>query len=70
MKLKVVVHNVPPSEGRGFWAEVPALPGCMTQGETWEELLTNVHEAIEGWLQTVPEAETASVQDQVIEIAV
>jgi len=47
MKLKVVVH---PAEEGGFWAEVPALPGCVSQGETLEEVRANIREAIEGWL--------------------
>jgi predicted RNase H-like HicB family nuclease len=47
VKIKVVVHEV---EEGGFWAEVPAIPGCATQGETMDELLHNVHEAIEGCL--------------------
>jgi predicted RNase H-like HicB family nuclease len=47
MKIKVVVHE---AEEGGYWAEVPALPGCATQGETFEELLANLHEAIEGCL--------------------
>jgi predicted RNase H-like HicB family nuclease len=47
MKIKVVIHE---AEEGGYWAEVPAIPGCMTQGETFEELLTNLYEAIEGCL--------------------
>ena len=47
MKIKVVVHE---AEEGGFWAEVPAIPGCATQGETMDELLRIVHEAIEGCL--------------------
>ena len=47
MKIKVVVHE---AEEGGYWAEVPAIPGCATQGETLEELMANVHEAIEGCL--------------------
>ena len=47
MTLKVVIHT---AEEGGFWAEVPALPGCVTQGETEEEVRANVREAIEGWL--------------------
>jgi len=39
MKLKVVVHE---AEEGGYWAEVPSLPGCTTQGETFEELLANL----------------------------
>ena len=47
MKIKVVVHE---AEEGGFWAEVPAIPGCASQGETMDELLRNVHEAVEGCL--------------------
>jgi predicted RNase H-like HicB family nuclease len=39
MKLQVVIHEA--EEGR-YWAEVPAIPGCATQGDTWEELLQNL----------------------------
>jgi predicted RNase H-like HicB family nuclease len=46
MKLKVVVHE----EDGGYWAEVPAIPGCVTQGDTFEELLLNLYEAVEGCL--------------------
>ena len=49
MKIKVVVHD---AEEGGFWAEVPAMPGCATQAETMDELLRNLHEAIEGCLLT------------------
>ena len=47
MKSKAIIHEA--QEG-GYWAEVPSLPGCVTQGETMEELRANLHEAIEGWL--------------------
>lgn len=47
MKLKVVVHEA--AEG-GYWAEVPSIPGCATQGESFEELLENLYEAVEGCL--------------------
>ncbi|GAB4374867.1 MAG: hypothetical protein Kow00121_19860 [Elainellaceae cyanobacterium] len=47
MKIKVVIHE---AEEGGFWAEVPAIPGCATQGNTFEELLQNLYEAIEGCL--------------------
>ena len=67
MKLKVIVHEA--GEG-GYWAEVPALPGCVTQGESFEELLGNLYEAVEGCLsvdlQDIPASETSKV----IEIAV
>ena len=47
MKLSVVIHD---AEEGGFWAEVPSIPGCATQGETFEELLHNLYEAVEGCL--------------------
>lgn len=47
MKIKVIVRE---AEEGGFWAEVPAIPGCASQGETFEELLQNLYEAVEGCL--------------------
>ena len=47
MKIEVVVHE---AEEGGYWAEVPSIPGCATQGDSYEELLANVHEAVEGCL--------------------
>lgn len=47
MNLKIIVHEA--AEG-GYWAEVPALPGCVSQGETIEELIANIREAVEGCL--------------------
>ncbi len=47
MKIKVIVHE---AEEGGYWAEVPAILGCATQGETFEELLQNLYEAVEGCL--------------------
>ena len=66
MKIKVVVHEA--DEG-GFWAEVPALPGCATEGDTMDELLRNLHEAIEGCLSVdVAEPKPGSKQ-RIVEIA-
>ncbi|MCC7049949.1 MAG: type II toxin-antitoxin system HicB family antitoxin [Alphaproteobacteria bacterium] len=67
MKLKVIVHK---AEEGGFWAEVPALPGCATQGDTMEELMANVREAIEGCLSVQPSTDSAQPGDQILEIAV
>ncbi len=47
MKIEAIIHE----EDGGYWAEVPAFPGCVTEGDTEEELLTNLREAIEGWLE-------------------
>jgi len=66
MKLKVHIHK---AEEGGYWAEVPAIPGCVTQGDTFEELLQNIYEAVEGCLSVdidTPEDNNA----QVLEIAV
>ena len=51
MKLAYSVLLIPsePDEG-GYWVKVPALPGCTTQGESVEECLVNVKEAIEGYV--------------------
>jgi len=65
-KIKVVVHEA--DEG-GFWAEVPALPGCATQGETMDELLRNLRDAIEGCLSVdVTEPEPGG-KERILEIA-
>jgi predicted RNase H-like HicB family nuclease len=50
MTIEIVVHE---AEEGGFWAEVPAIPGCATQGESLDELLRNLREAIEGCLLSV-----------------
>jgi predicted RNase H-like HicB family nuclease len=47
MKVKAIIHE---AEEGGYWAEVRALPGCVTQGDTVEEVTSNLREAIEGWL--------------------
>lgn len=67
MKIKVVVHE---AEEGGYWAEVPAIPGCATQGETLEELMTNLHEAIEGCLSVDVKEPESTGKDRVLEIAV
>ena len=67
MKLKVIVHE---AEEGGYWAEVPAIPGCATQGDSFEELLSNLYEAVEGCL-SVDVAEIAEpATGRVVEIAV
>ncbi len=56
MNIKIIVHE---AEEGGYWAEVPVLPGCASQGETMDELVANVREAIAGWLE-------AEVPDRVV----
>ena len=67
MKLKVVIRE---AEEDGFWAEVPSIPGCATQGDTFEELLCNIYEAVEGCLSVEVQEVSLSSTDRVIEIAV
>lgn len=67
MKLKVVVH---PAEEGGYWAEVPSLLGCVSEGDTFDETLTNVREAIEGWLDVAAERARAEPPAKVVEIDV
>lgn len=67
MRLKVVVHE---AEEGGFWAEVPAIPGCATQGETFEELLENLYEAVEGCLSVDADSIQTREGDRILEIAV
>jgi len=67
MKIKVIVHK---AEEGGFWAEVPSIPGCATQGETFEELLQNLYEAVEGCLSVDVSPSQLADSDQVLEIAV
>jgi predicted RNase H-like HicB family nuclease len=51
-KYSVIIHEDPDG---GFWGEVPALPGCYSQGETVEELRENIREAIAGVLEVMNE---------------
>jgi predicted RNase H-like HicB family nuclease len=53
MKLEVLIHT---AEEGGYWAEVPVLSGCVSEGETLDETLMNLREAAEGWLDTYQES--------------
>ena len=66
MTLKAIIHE---AEEGGFWAEVPALPGCVTQGESVEEVTLHLREAIEGWLSVETPEAAAAESDRVIELA-
>ena len=65
MKLQVVIH---PSEEGGFWAEIPAFAGCVSEGETLEETLLNIKEATEGWLEVAAMRTKENNQQQIAEI--
>jgi len=67
MKLKVVIHE---AEEGGYWAEVPSIPGCMTQGDSYKELIENLYEAIEGCLSVDIEKGSISDKDTVMDLAV
>lgn len=67
MNLKAIIHD---AEDGGFWAEVPALPGCVTQGESIEEVTLNLREAIDGWLSVEIPPPTGQDGVRVIELAV
>jgi predicted RNase H-like HicB family nuclease len=67
MKLKVVIHE---AEEGGYWAEVPSIPGCATQGDTFEELLANIYEAVEGCLSVDIDPSSSAEPGRVLEIAI
>ncbi len=67
MNIKAVIHS---AEEGGYWAEVPALPGCITEGDTIDEIVANLKDAIESWLEVANERQMAQSTDQIVEIAV
>lgn len=50
MKMKVIIHE---AEEGGFWAEVPGFPGCVSEGNTLEEVRANIRDALEGVLMVM-----------------
>lgn len=67
MKVEVIIRD---AEEGGYWTEVPAIPGCATQGETFDELISNLKEAIEGCLSVDVSTPAVSGNGRVVEIAV
>lgn len=68
MTYKIAIHAEPAG---GYWAEVPALPGCFSQGETVAELETNIREAMALYLETLHEEGRQPEPDvQILEVAV
>jgi predicted RNase H-like HicB family nuclease len=67
MKLRVVIE---PSDEGGYTATVPVLPGCISEGDTREEALANIQEAIQLYLEPIDDDVAVSVDAEVIEIAV
>jgi predicted RNase H-like HicB family nuclease len=67
-KYAIVIHEDPDG---GYWAEVPALPGCYSQGETVDELKHNVREAITGVLEVwKEEGRQPDLKIQILDVAV
>ena len=67
MTLKIVIHE---AEEGGYWAEVPAIPGCMTQGESMVELIENLYDAVEGCLSIDMKDVHLEKLDKVMELVV
>ena len=67
MNLQVILE---PSEDDGFTAFVPSLPGCISEGDTKDEALTNIREAIDLWLEPVADDSVLNADSEQLEIAV
>jgi predicted RNase H-like HicB family nuclease len=65
MKLKVHIHA---AEEGGFWAEIPALRGCISEGDTIDETLANIREAAEGWLEVAGQQAKLDTEAKVVEV--
>ena len=66
MKLRVIIEQ----DEKGYYiADVPAFPGCLSQGKTREEAIANIKEAIEGWLE-VMESRHSFDRKQSVELVV
>lgn len=61
MNIKAIIH---PAEEGGYWAEVPALPGCITEGDTMEEVMANLQDAIKGWLEVANDRHITQSSDR------
>jgi len=66
MKVKIVLEA---SEEGGYTVYVPILPGCISEGDTKEEALANIREAIELYMEPVEDDITASPGREIAEIA-
>ncbi|WP_414574628.1 type II toxin-antitoxin system HicB family antitoxin [Anabaena sp. CCY 9402-a] len=67
MKIRAIIHL---AEEGGYWAEVPALPVYITEGDTMEKVMANLKDVIEGWLDVANSLNAIKSTDQVVEIAV
>lgn len=67
MKLKIILE---PSEEGGYTVFVPSLPGCISEGDTKEEALKNIREAIELYLEPIEDDEVFAQNAEIVELAV
>jgi len=67
MKLKIIIHE---AEEGGYWAEVPSIPGCASQGESIVELIENLYDAVEGSLSIDLENIHLENKDTLMELVV
>jgi predicted RNase H-like HicB family nuclease len=67
MKLKIILE---PSQDGGYTAIVPSLPGCISEGDTKEEALENIREAIELYLEPVEDDQVFAQNAEMVELAV
>jgi predicted RNase H-like HicB family nuclease len=65
MKIQAIIHE---AEEGGYWAEVPALPGCITEGDSWEELIDNLRDAVEGCLEVIAQRNFKTQGTELVEI--
>jgi len=67
MKIKIILE---PSEEGGYTAIVPSLPGCISEGDTKEETLKNIREAIELYLEPVEDDQIITQNAEMVELAI
>jgi len=67
MRIKIILE---PSEEGGYTAIVPSLPGCISEGNSKEEALKNIREAVELYLEPVEDDEIFPANSEIIELAV
>ena len=67
MKIKVIIHQ---AEEGGYWAAIPAIPGCLTQGDSREELIKNIYEAVEACLSVDVEKIKIKPSDRILDVTI
>jgi predicted RNase H-like HicB family nuclease len=67
MNITVIMHE---AEECGYWAEVPAIQGCFTQAETYDELIENIHEAIDASMSVDVNSIKLDEKSKVLELAI